>query len=52
LLSCKGQGGVLKQENSANLSIDVAGDPKAFLVAADEKRRDRFIDDAGSERHE
>src|SRR5712664_1991602 len=39
--SCKRQCGVLDQENSADLSLDVTGNPEAFLVAADEKRRDR-----------
>jgi hypothetical protein len=44
------QGGVLQQENSADPSLAVTGDPKTFLVAADEKCRDRLIDDAGIER--
>ena len=48
--SCKRQCGALEQENSADLPVDVAGDPKAFLVAADEERRDRLADDAGIER--
>src|SRR5258706_6444105 len=48
--SCKRQGGVLEQENSADLPLDVTGDPKTFLVAADEKCRDRVVDDAGIER--
>jgi len=46
----KRQGGVLQQENSADPSLAVTGDPKTFLVAADEKCRDRLIDDAGIER--
>jgi hypothetical protein len=40
----------LEQENSAGLPLDVAGEPKAVLVAADEKCRNRLIDDAGIER--
>src|ERR1700731_340259 len=48
--SCKRHRGVLEQENSADLSLDVTGDPEAFLVAADEKCRDRVIDDTGIER--
>jgi hypothetical protein len=36
--------------NSADPSLAVTGDPKTFLVAADEKCRDRLIDDAGIER--
>ena len=47
---CKRQGRGLKQENSANLSVDVTGHPKAFYIAADEKRRDRLADNAGVER--
>src|SRR5450631_1657070 len=46
----KRQGGVLQQENSADPPLGVTGDPKAFLVAADEKCRDRLIEDAGIER--
>jgi hypothetical protein len=40
----------LEQENSADFAFDVAGNPKPLHVAADEKRRDRFVDDAGIER--
>jgi hypothetical protein len=48
--SCKRQCGGLEQKNSADLAVDVTGDSKAFLVAADEKCRDRPVDDAGIER--
>ena len=44
------QCGVFEQENSADLPVDVAGNPEAFHVAADEKCRDRLVDDAGIER--
>ena len=50
LPSCKRHGGVLEQENSANPPVDVTGNPKTFLVAADEKCRNRLVDDAGIER--
>ena len=50
LPSCKRHGGVLEQEDSANPPVDVTGNPKTFLVAADEKRRNRLIDDAGIKR--
>src|SRR4029077_13354302 len=43
--SCKRHGGVLEQEDSANPPVDVRGNPKAFLVAADEKCRNCLIDD-------
>jgi hypothetical protein len=46
----KRQSGVLQQENSADPPLGVTRDPKTFLVAADEKCRDRLIDDAGIER--
>src|ERR1700737_1080451 len=47
---CKRQCGVLEQENSADLPVDVTGNPETFLVTADEKCRDRPVDDAGIER--
>jgi hypothetical protein len=46
---CKGERRALEQKNSANLSVDVTGNPEAFLVAADEKCRKRLVDDAGIE---
>src|SRR5450631_3448968 len=49
-LSRKRHSGAFEQKNSANLAADVASHPKAFLVAADEKRRDRLTDDTGIER--
>src|SRR5512140_1794890 len=48
--SCKGERGVLAQEQAADPSIDVAGDPKALPVAADEECRDRLADDVGIDR--
>ena len=48
--SGKCQGRTFEQENSADLSLDVAGEPETFLVAADEECRNRRIDDAGIER--
>src|ERR1700739_1201616 len=48
--SCKRQCRAFEQENPAELPLDVAGEPKAVLVAADKKCRDRLIDDAGIER--
>jgi len=48
--SCKRHSGVLEQENPADLSLDVTGDPEAFLVAADEECRDRLVDDARIQR--
>jgi hypothetical protein len=48
--SCKRHCGVLEQENSADLPVRIAGHPKAFLVAADEERRDRVADDTEIER--
>jgi len=50
LPSCKRHGRVLEQEDSANPPVDVTGDPKTFLVTADEKCRNRLIDDAGIKR--
>jgi hypothetical protein len=50
ILSCKRQGGVLKQKNSADSPFDVTGDPEAFLVTADEKCGDRLVDDPPIER--
>src|ERR1700687_1337432 len=50
ILSCKRHSRVLKQEDSSDLPIYVAGNPEAFLVAADEKCRDLVADDAGIER--
>jgi len=41
--------GVLEQENSADPSVDVAGDPKPFFVSADEKRRNSVAEDVGTE---
>ena len=40
----------IEQENAADLSLDVAGQPKAVLVAADEERRDGLIEDIRIER--
>src|SRR6202022_1395623 len=48
--SCKGQGGVLEQEKSPGLPLRSPGNPESFLVATDEKLRDRLADDAGIER--
>jgi hypothetical protein len=39
--SCKGQGGVLEQEKTPGLPLRIPGNPEAFLVATDEKLRDR-----------
>src|SRR5450631_937188 len=50
VLSCKRHRGAFEQENSADLTVGVAGHPKAFLVAADEKCRDGLTDDGGIER--
>jgi len=50
VLSCKRQCGALKQKNSADLPVGVAGNPEAFLVAADEKCGDRLVDDRRIER--
>jgi len=47
---CKRQRGAFEQENSAALALDVAGEPEAVSVAADEKCRDRLVDDSGIER--
>jgi hypothetical protein len=50
--SCKRQSGVLQQEYPAGPPLDVTGNPEAFLVAADEKCRDRLADEAGIKRRE
>ncbi len=47
--SRKRQCRALEQENSAGLALDVTRQPEAVAVAADEKRRDRRVDDAGIE---
>src|SRR5450631_1402671 len=46
----KGQRRVFEQEEPANSSADLAGDPEALPVAADEKCRNRFVEDAGFKR--
>ncbi|MDR3490122.1 MAG: hypothetical protein P4M05_35240 [Bradyrhizobium sp.] len=50
ILSRKRNCGVLEQENSADSSLGIAGNPEVIHVAADEKYRDRLVDDAGIER--
>src|SRR5258708_13170315 len=50
VLSCKRACGVLEQEDTADLPLGITGNPKTFLVAADEKRGDRLVDDPGIER--
>ena len=42
--------GALEQEDAADSAVDVARDPEALPVAADEERRDRLVDDIGIER--
>jgi hypothetical protein len=38
---------ILLWKDSADLPVGIAGNPEALFVAADEKRGDRRVDDAG-----
>jgi hypothetical protein len=50
MLPRKRKRGALEQEDATDPPIDVSGNPETSAVAADEKRRNRLIDDARIER--